>query len=755
MARLQPFENFRKPFPVLRNLLPTGLLFLSALRIAAQTDLHAKRESSLQLDNYQWETDARDCKLSEPQIAMLRKQGFVITDKSYPQVFTPYLDKTRIFITSDSLINGYSVLLEDSVYRFEKRNARYLETFLRAAWNGVREIDKGNTGDPALFEAACTRAKITMGVACALATGETITDPPALAKTINEEVQRVQTATGKLKPDWLGAPDSGFMTIDYTRFRPRGFYTKSPPMERYFQATEWLHAIPFRLDKDEEFATYLLLFRMFRETEDKNLAQAFRSIQLMKYGFHILVGEKDHEDPSLDRGASWADSPWNAELLARLRKSFDKDETGDTQINDQIAFPAAGGKPERSFRLLTAYRVPDAVLFAQTENSRGGNPPSGLEVAAAMGSPAAGKILGASNAKLLEQIEGEKERFHSGSIYYQFLDALAVLLQPVDSAAPALFHSPAWEMKSLQTFLGGWVQARHAWVLQAKQNYTTMGMSMAVPSGFAEPVPDFYNKMGQLAAETQQVLTDLGVYSDETAEMAEELRSSAQAWKRHVKSLESNKNAQPEGEDARLMSQGEKLLIMTSGIEEFLSRDDDPSLYPPALENLADRLEKRDFGGNLDLQINLTQQFPTGQPKWNRFMLLCFKLEALSRRQLKGLPLTREDEELATGYGEELAKVMFYEGNSYNDPADDMPRIVDIHTNPTTGRIAHSGIGRPRQIFVLYPYRGKEILTHGAVFPYYEFPNSTRLSDKEWIDLLSSPNAPSQPAWLKTLNGPN
>src|SRR5207249_1186763 len=52
------------------------------------------------------------------------------------------------------------------------------------------------------------------------------------------------------------------------------------------------------------------------------------------------------------------------------------------------------------------------------------------------------------------------------------------------------------------------------------------------------------------------------------------------------------------------------------------------------------------------------------------------------------------------------------------------------------------------KLYGLYPYQGKEILTRGAVMPYYEFPWATRLTDGEWLKLLDSPEAPPNPAWI-------
>jgi hypothetical protein len=97
---------------------------------------------------------------------------------------------------------------------------------------------------------------------------------------------------------------------------------------------------------------------------------------------------------------------------------------------------------------------------------------------------------------------------------------------------------------------------------------------------------------------------------------------------------------------------------------------------------------------------------------------------------------------------------MFYGGNSYDEPRDDAPRICDVYTNPQEVELLHVGIGRPRQIYLLYPYGGKNILTHGAVFPCYEFAGSECLTDKEWQKLEQSTSAPAQPAWLRQLQTP-
>ena len=103
------------------------------------------------------------------------------------------------------------------------------------------------------------------------------------------------------------------------------------------------------------------------------------------------------------------------------------------------------------------------------------------------------------------------------------------------------------------------------------------------------------------------------------------------------------------------------------------------------------------------------------------------------------------------GYGDAIADIMLYGGNSSTFPRDDAMKVVDVHAAPATGEYFHAAVGRPRIIYVLYPGKKKDILCSGAVMPYYEFKSDTRLNDMEWKARLDSDQCPSQPKWIAPL----
>ncbi len=135
---------------------------------------------------------------------------------------------------------------------------------------------------------------------------------------------------------------------------------------------------------------------------------------------------------------------------------------------------------------------------------------------------------------------------------------------------------------------------------------------------------------------------------------------------------------------------------------------------------------------------------------WGGLIDLCRDLERLSRKQLEGR-LAKDHNDFIEGYGQRLAHLTFYFREAHRKPRDDAPRVADVFTSlngDNERRYLHVAVGRPRALWVLYPWRGREILCRGAVLGYHEFQHPTRLDDDEWRRLEHSA---APPAWLAPL----
>ena len=712
-------------------------------------------KSPLDSADYSWEKDARVHKLTTDEIDTLRRQGFVITKNSYPQIFYPYIDGTQVFITSDTVINAYSVLLEDSILRMERLRAIRLRNFLKAAWKELNAVEKGYSGDRSLIDAAANRVRMVIGVALELSTGEKVDAPAELSKRIDEEAQRVIAAKGQSKPEWLGKPDPGFLSIDYSRFKPRGFYSGNPLLEEDFRATSWLQAIPFRLLDDEECMAFLFVYKIEEQPNDLILSEAASQMESLEGAYDALLGERDNDDLFTSYKQSLPSTISVPDFLPEFRKMFDiHGPKNGPRINDQIAFSSNNGKPERSFRILSARRVPDALLFAMTDNVRGGAYPSGLEVAALMGSRPARKLLAAKNPNLLNIIESQAKFSASHSLYEDFLENLSLLLQAPDKAAPKLFHGAAWDVKCTQTFLGGWAQARHAWILQTKENVSTIGgMMESPPSGFVEPVPEFFGRIGHLSEESMRIFNEQGAFEGVYDDACDQIQAAVRVLKNHPELADASQKPNFTDDEEMILISGYQLLQADGKGDVIDGGEQGKNITKliSALEELASSLDHDGPGPDEKLRQAISVLNPDPVLNWYQFSNLCTKLEALSQKQLRGLAFNKDDNDFIHEYGEHLARVMFYTGNSYMNPRDDAARIGDIFSNPAAAGILHIGIGRPRKMYLLYPYGGKQILVYGAVSPYYEFAGSERLTDRDWQKIEQSPSAPAQPDWLQVL----
>ena len=296
--------------------------------VLAQRPEHAAPNPA---NGYDWREAGRQ-QLGAQAIQQLAKDKILISNEEFKQVFTPYLtEDLPVFITSDSLLNGFHVLFEESVMRLEQANVRKLGGVLKFMWATLQTTSERFTGKPQLVAAAGKRTKIVIAVAMRLLGEEPSPLDPAMAALVAEEVKRIEAGQGRQKPQWLGRPDRGFMALDYSRYQPRGFYTKSPLLQRYFRAVGWLQSIPFRVSNDEELMSFMTLCACVSTTH--SLADSVRwerEVVPQIYNLRILFAVFNNVIPAgddLDVTALSAFSPYI---------DWDDDEAGIGNVRKEL-----------------------------------------------------------------------------------------------------------------------------------------------------------------------------------------------------------------------------------------------------------------------------------------------------------------------------------------------------------------------------------------------------------------------------------
>jgi hypothetical protein len=721
-----------------------------------------------QSDGLDWKEQAREQKLSQITIDKLGKNKIVITDETHKQIFSVYIGGGGpLFITTDSLINAYHVLYEESVLQLEKVNADKLEKILRfILTNLLREGEKSKSKSK-LVKTAEERAFIIVGTALKLLDDNFRFDNAKIEEIISKEVEKIKQATANDKPSWLGDITSDLVALDYSRYKPRGFYTSSEKLSNYFRSVSWLQSIPFRVSKNEELLSILMLGSCLTPTqfkEDKAKQQEYINFF---HTFKLLIGLGDDWDVITAaehiEGILISDINENDLVKIRLKLENELKKTGGPQINDQVRFPPLDPNviAEPQFRFISAYRTPDAVLFQRTTDLRQFSRPfpNGLEICTVLGSDfARNKLSYSDKKKLLKVIDDAKSMFSGNTLYLDYLGCLACLLDEPPSGSPAFMKNNVWKAKSCNTVLAGWSQLRHTWLLQAKQ--TVMYLCATITSaGFVEPNPDFYDHMAKLAEKSKEVLENAGVF--DLALMSRDVMYYVQLCEKagSEDALYSEARNMPEQELQRLTLGSELMEGLHSIDFEKEIKTDFKYIKPNFKENvaklrtIAKDLQKDKLPNDEQLQ-NIIQGYSL-KFLWDELVNVSRTLESISKKQLKGQDLT-EYESFIESYGERIACIMLYYGNSYVEPKDDSPKIADVCYNPTQSKgYLHVGIGRPRTLYVLYPWQRRQILCIGAVMPYYEFAHQTRLNDSEWKEFLGSNQRPNVPDWLNEVISDN
>lgn len=672
-----------------------------------------------------------------------------VTSEEFRHFYQAYANQDHpVFITSDSILNAFHRILEDSILKLEFRQIERLQSLLPRFEERLTAARRST--DSEVTRSARRRARTVIGVARQLIDPNYEPDSE-IRQVVQEETGRVESGAGRSMPDWLGKPSPSFLAIDYSRFTPEGLHTRGDSLRRHYRAVRWLQTIPFYVGDDEHLISLRLIGEAAQDTRWASFAETYRDFFGATDDWDLqtldsLELESNELRDSIDT--------IRTELLQRLSA-----RGPPSRINDLVALESAPLDSETlALRVLSAFRTPESILFQSTAGSA--KPPAsvGLLVCTALGSKLARKRLAeSSEPDSIVKVDRVNDLLDDDSVYGEYLQCLATLLKPTDSS-PGFMSTDRWQLKSCQTVLGGWTQMRHTFALQAKQNALVLSQSEHVGAGFVEPNPEFFRRLGRLSSRIEKSLSELGAFEISYEHLRFRLNELARCFML-IRGL------QQEG----LMKNGLKSLapedrefvsdvydkIGASNPQWWLGIDhlDDKNceLVLAAIVQISDCLERGELPNDRAARGAILQsESSSNRVRWLRLAEVCERLADVAGRQLDNQSLTAEDEYFITDYGEELARLLKYEAYSASDPCDDAMRCISVLTH-ANGDHVHIAVSRPQAIYVLYPDRGQQLLCRGAVFPYFEFTDNEIVDDESWKRRIDKSTTPARPRWLEPL----
>ncbi len=609
--------------------------------------------------------------LSAEQRALLEQNGFLVVPSGPQQIYTLYKQAQDrgdpIYVTTDSVLHAFHILYD---YALRLAEAGYfipdLEKLNAAMLQAAQE--QYAKGEGPVKEAA-RRNVAFFSVAARLLTPEAQT-PAEVEDLVQAELALVEAHEG-YKPSPIFEN-----LLDYSRFVPRGHYTRSDALKRFFKAMSWYGLVEFRLKPGQTPEEIAIGRRETRQALLITLALAADAEALKRW-------DRIYEPTAFFVGK--ADDLTVYDYLAVIRETFGEqvrlgDLADDARMDAFIAatdrlpapkivssFVLDTQKPEevtKGFRFMGQRFVPDSYMFQQLVYDKVGTQgqprifPKGLDVLAVLGSERAYTILkdvykenrfanyDAQMSKLRAEFGALTEADWTQNLYYGWLYALLPLLEPKGEGYPTFMRSPAWTDKQLYTALGSWTELRHDTILYAKQSTTLRATGMPPQpekvAGYVEPEAACYARLAALTRQMRAGLGDRGLLDEELAGKFERL---------------------------------EKLLLT---------------------------------------------------------------LKTISEKELTGQLLTEDEENVIRYIGGTLESLTTFTsqaaGEVTSEADERMAIVADVHTDTNTGQVLEEGVGDAFTIYVVVERGGQQTVCIGATFSQYEFtwPMEDRLTDEAW-----------------------
>ena len=487
--------------------------------------------------------------LNAAQRTALARNGFVITPAQWRQ-FDAVYEATRyaeqpVFVTADATLHVYHLIFGKLLRDLERESlapaARRLTALLVA--DSRRQLT-ALKGTPLEADARLTLAYLAVAQKLA---DPAVTPPAEVAALVAAELKLIDAHQGI-----AGSPifSGSGLREDYSQYVPRGHYTRSEALKRYFRTMMWLGRMNLRVEKASETRVAgLLTALMGANAEAQTLwARIYDPTAL-------LVGRSDDLNYRQYAQALKAAAGGQVRRLAEpaVLKAFQAElrKLPPPQVNSAVVIAKPGeGREVRDaqtlgFRLMGQRFTLDGAAFQRLVYREVGTDtqprllPSGLDLLAVLGSDAALNELrrtgqtkyanyDANMAKLRANFAALKQADWTANVYSGWLYALQALARPEprDARYPAFMRTPAWTRKEMLTALGSWTELRHDTILYAKQTMAEMGAGEPPqpPRGYVEPNPALWARLQTLEALTRRVLKEQGVLSERTAQNLDSLR---------------------------------------------------------------------------------------------------------------------------------------------------------------------------------------------------------------------------------------
>lgn len=497
---------------------------------------------------YNWEQFFYD---QDSEILKKLKENLFCVEKGFEKEFYETYESNRYslapsFVTVDSMMHTYHLYFS---YLMKKTERESLAEALLSVSEQMLEksVEQYEQLRGSEWEEAAFRNVVFFSVGAVLQNKDAEI-PADVAEAVAREKSLIEDASG------IDTCSLTNTMIDYSQFKPRGYYEGEKKLEKYFRAMMWYGQIGF-LQSEEDLDRSALLMTMAMEegvlaeweriyTVTSFFAGASDDLTYYEYlpAIEAAYGKEPELDVLVGNSEGWETfRSVTAQMKTPAINSIPTvdDEDPDTKSTEE----------NKGFRFMGQRFTIDAAIFQKLiyenvqEDSEGNKRmlPDTLDVAAALGSDTAYSILEKQgdtdyagykeNMEVLRTgIKNAPETLWSASLYSNWLYTLKPLLEEKGDGYPDFMQSEEWAKKNLESFAGSYAELKHDTVLYAKQVMAEMGggdLPQWDDRGYVEPEVQVWSRFTRLAARTRDGLKSFGLLSSEDEENLNRLEQMA------------------------------------------------------------------------------------------------------------------------------------------------------------------------------------------------------------------------------------
>ena len=468
----------------------------------------------------------------------LAHDGFAIVPAQHDQLFHVYEQNDYncfpSFVTTDLFLQLYHLYFDCMLRELEEQHLMAMMTdFSKGMYYAMRDIYSGAPDDSELSRIAY-RCGVFFNIGWHLFTGKPVNaNDESLEKSEIEHAVAATNGPSALLMDYVE------VAFPYSLFRPRGHYTRSDALQRYFRGMMWLQTASLGTNHKDEVKMAVTMAYVLNH--DAALQQKYDRLNNL---ITFLMGKPDNisipqvqVEVAKTRNDDLGELLYDDQALAKMTAKLN--ELGDRQTRIRPKFERTS---HNKICVMPQRYQPDAEVLQETvdyDNTPTQRAvPTGLDIFAAMGVSAAEQLL-------LEEEQAWKDykpalgkmKKRMGEIDWketiatQWMRTLKTVSEKTDKQ-PYFMLTPEWDRKNLNAMLASWAELKHDAILYAKQPMGAEcgggGLPEPVVKGYVEPNVGFWKKAVELLDNTAKLLKEQKMLTEKVEAATTRIREEAE-----------------------------------------------------------------------------------------------------------------------------------------------------------------------------------------------------------------------------------